>query len=141
MLPSSDIKITLNPSQDFLKCNFILHLTAGILLLQSSLPPLWMSLLSLSLLLSIFYFHKNRHSSFGYKQLSYHQKYWLLEYIDGRQLQMNHIHINFDGGFFLLLLLTSEKTKKRIIIFNDQITNKQQRFLKIHSRITRKHPL
>lgn len=136
MLPLSDVIITLKSSNDFLKCIVILHLAAGILLLQSSLPLLWICLLFIPLLLSMFYSKKNNQSPSGYRQLSYQQTYWLLEHHDGHQLRINRVHINFDGGFFLLLLLTNENTKKRIVLFNDQLTNKQHRELRILSRIT-----
>lgn len=136
MLPLSDFSITFNNSNDFLRCILLAHIAAGSLLLLSALPALLISLSLILLSISLLYTRKNAVPQPYCKQLTAHQKIWLLDYQDGHQMEANTVCVNFDGGFFLLLLLISNHSKKRLIVFNDQLTPTQHRYLKVLSQIT-----
>lgn len=133
MLPLSDFSITFNKSNDFLRCILLVHMAAGGLLLLSALDSLMITFFLILLGASLLY---TKSSQPHYKKLTYHQKFWMLEYHDGHQMKVTTVDIRFDGGFFLLLLLASNNSKKRLIVFNDQLTQTQHRTLNVLSKIT-----
>ena len=136
MLPLSDFSITFNKSNDFLRCILLVHIAAGSLLLLSALHPLVITFFLILLSASLLYTGQNTTPQPHCKKLTCHQKFWLLDYHDGHQIEVATVHINFDGGFFLLLLLVGKHSKKRLIVFNDQLTQIQHRTLKVLSQIT-----
>jgi hypothetical protein len=86
------------------------------------------SLTSLLLVFLITIFYKKTPLP-AYRQLIYHPGYWLLQDKWGHNVQYEKINIRFQGGFFIVLMLTGENSKKELIIFKDQITQEQYRFL------------
>lgn len=136
MLALFDFTIVFNPSRDFSRCITFAHLSAGALLLQSCVQPLFLVIGILLLLISHQHTRQLRSPYPNYNKLVRCAQFWLLECDQGHSERYDAMHICFDGGFFLLLRLTNETHKKNLVLFNDQITQDQHRQLKVLSRIT-----
>lgn len=118
-----------------MRCLIVLHVAASAMVLQASFHIFITLLLLIVLSVSMKQTYKNRETITTYTKLSAHHQYWLLHDINGQQLKYDTVRINFDGGFFLLLLLIDKERKKRIVLFNDQLTTSDRRFLKVLSRV------
>lgn len=136
MLPLFDFSITFNKSNDFLRCILLSHIAAAGLLFFSAFHAIIITLFLILLGASLLYTYRNTSPQPHCKKLTYHQKFWLLDYHDGNQSKLDAVQVRFDGGFFLLLLLVGKHSKKHLVVFNDQLTQAQHRTLKVLSQIT-----
>jgi len=74
----------------------------------------------------------------AYSRLAYQAGYWVLRANSGRSHKFERVTVRFDGGLFILLTLTGYGPSKNLVIFNDQMTNKQHRILRVVGKITQK---
>jgi len=109
----------------------LVHVLAGIALLQSSLPVLVILGLELGLLVILYNIIRSPSPMPDYRKVTYHIGYWLLHMTDERQIKYERAYISFDGGFFILLTVTGGAPRKNIVVFNDQITTSQYRVMKL----------
>lgn len=134
MLPSSDFTILFSKSKDYLRCAFIIHLFAIILLLGSSLSLLITLPLSAFLIGWLKKITKNGKPLPEYHKITYYPGYWLLHKTDGHHTKFTHVSVRFEGGLFILLKLSGINSDKNIVIFNDQITTAEYRVLRLVSK-------
>ena len=141
MLPSSDFTILFSRSKDYLRCAFLIHVLAIIVLIHSSISPLISIPLIVFLVLSMIKISRSGIPLPDYHKITYHPGYWLLHNASGKRMKFERASISFDGGLFLLLRLTGIYRQKTIVIFNDQISTDQYRVLKLVSCKAKKEAL
>lgn len=67
----------------------------------------------------------------AYEKLVYHSKHWVLHNTCGKQLNYEQAQIVFSCGLLILLRLQGTNCSKLLILFTDQLTEQQFRFLTI----------
>jgi hypothetical protein len=65
-----------------------------------------------------------------YLQLSYREGFWWLIDVEGLEQKYQKGEVTFRAGLFFLLTLKSDSSKLTLVVFNDQITKAQFRFIK-----------
>ncbi|WP_408606922.1 protein YgfX [Legionella lansingensis] len=70
----------------------------------------------------------------NYSMLSYEHGKWLLHVKQGSPLKYDRVRVIINTGLFLLVQLIGENRIKLLIIFADQITNDEYRYLKIKEK-------
>ena len=141
MLPSSDFTILFRKSKDYLRCAFLIHVLAIIILIHSSISLLISIPLIVFLVLSMLKIARSSIPLPDYYKITYHPGYWLLHSTSSKRMKFERASIGFDGGLFVLLRLTGIYRQKTIVIFKDQITLDQYRVLKLISRNEKKEKL
>ena len=135
MLTISDFTITFNKSRYYVRLALLLHLFAGIVVLNSSLPIVIVILMLLVLANALMRILRGVSHLPLYSKLTYHSKYWLLHGRYGENIQYDQMRICFDGGFFMLLHLSSDTMQKKIVLFKDQLNLTQIRMLHVIAKI------
>lgn len=138
MLLLSDFVITFKPSNDYLKLALLIHLFTIIVLLKSAFPVLLIMLTLFLLLVCLIRIIRAPMPLPAYSRLAYQAGYWVLRANSGRSHKFERVTVRFDGGLFILLTLTGYGPSKNLVIFNDQMTNKQHRILRVVGKITQK---
>ncbi len=134
MLPSSDRCFELKKSNDYLLCMLLFHAFVAMVILRSGLP-LMVSLCFIGVL--IFSLRQEMHCRAPMPKiisLSYHSSHWHLTDVKGNVLKYEHASVLFDGGLFFLLVLKGESARKQLIVFYDQLSEGQWRYLKWHEK-------
>ena len=113
----------------------LIHLFAAFVLLQSSLPHVFMGVMLIILLLGMLQIVRCDSHLPLYSKLTYHTTYWLLHGRHGEETQYEQARICFDGGLFILLQLSAVGLEKKLLIFKDQLTISQNRMLHVITKI------
>lgn len=135
MLPAFDFSLTFDTSRDYIRCVVLTHIGAACLLFNSNFNALFITLCLLLLLISYINVSKTGSPQQNYRELSYHQTFWLMRYHNQPDERFDSVRIRFNGGFFLLLELLNTTTPKKVIVFNDQISEDKRRRLMVLARI------
>tara|TARA_Y100000588_G_C14199580_1_gene901850 strand:+ start:785 stop:1141 length:357 start_codon:yes stop_codon:yes gene_type:complete len=111
-----------------------LHLFVLITLLQSALPLSLTTLILLGLFFNSLPLIQRQTLLFNDSYLLYQKRGWYLCDQNKHSLQYDQASIYFDAGLFILVRLSNSSAKKTLIIFNDQITAAEKRFLKLNEK-------
>ena len=138
MLPISNFTITLGKSKYYLRLACLLHIFAGVVLYNSSIPIFCQICLSMVLAVSLIRIARSRLPMPAYNQISRCSNYWLLHRVDEQDIRYEQAHLSFDAGLFVLLKLTNNTTSKTLVIFLDQLSSLEYRALNVLGKISRK---
>lgn len=129
MLPLSEITIPFKASRDALRVSVLVHGFALYLIGHSTLP-LWIMMIMMMMLLLSFMYHGfyYRVPQNPYQALSYREGKWWLRTREN-ETTYTQMRVRFDGGFFMVLWLVGEKKRQGMVLFYDQLSTSQQRFL------------
>lgn len=108
----------------------LFEILAMIIVWQSALLLIVKGVFTLILLLVLFSIYRAPKPEAKYLQLSYLGGVWWLMDVDGLEQKYQTAEITFNAGLFFLLVLKGEKFKRRLVVFNDQITQADFRFIK-----------
>lgn len=135
MLNLSTCTIRFAKSGDYLRLLLCIYSCALLAFFQSSFPLIFKMLAFIFLLLLFIQIARNPLPNLHYPLLSYRGGLWLLEDKKGQVHSFDSLRIVFDTGLFSLLEFKAEKKRKLLVIFTDQISKKEQRFLNILGRV------
>ncbi len=138
MLPISNFTITLGKSKYYLRLACLLHVFAGVVLYNSSIPVFCQICLSMVLAVSLIRIARSRLPMAAYNQISRRSNYWLLHGVDEQDIRYEQAQISFDAGLFFLLKLTNNNRLKTLVIFIDQLSSSEYRALNVLGKISRK---
>lgn len=134
MLPISGFTIKLRQSNDYLKSAVLLYGLATFLILRSSLP--WLMILPACIILSVVLI-RIVHNQLPLReeyQLFYKGVFWYLQKAGAEPHPYERLTFNFDGGIFFAIQLYGFSQTRQLVIFNDQITQKEYRMLRVYER-------
>ena len=137
MLTISGFRINLAESNDYVRCAILIHLLAALVVIKSSLPWAFIIPILLILLFIVLNIFVNKIPLSHKHDLYYHSGCWHLQKVEDEPVLYQQVIISFEGGIFILLRLTGLQNTRLLVVFKDQITQDQHRFLKIYER---KHP-
>ena len=135
MLLLSDITITLNKSNDYLKLTILIYAGAIWVLWLSALPLILKCLITLILLIILLQLWRGAIPFPSFTQISYQAGLWQLLGRDGQEYKFEQAFISFEGGLFFLLTFTGNSARKTIVVFSDQIATSQSRCLWLLRRL------
>lgn len=115
----------------------IIHSLVLITLLQSALPPFLIILILIGLLFNFTYLIQKKTLLLKESFILYQKKSWYVWNRNNNWSKYDQATVCFDAGLFILVRLCSRSARKTLIIFNDQITPAEKRFLKLNEKYSR----
>ena len=115
--------------------SFLLHLYTMIVMLYVSLPLLQIAIFSIVLILNFLSIMHHCRPHTHYKCLDYKSNSWFLTAHNGNSVSYEKVIILVDTSFLMLVKLVDKSSKnKLLVVFYDQLTKSQSRFLHLKNK-------
>ncbi|VEG89979.1 hypothetical protein [Legionella spiritensis] len=127
--------VRLAESKFYMRLIILIYTFALSVVLTSGLPIAIKITLLLFLLFSVIHVYHTPHYTSGMRTLIYKKTGWQLINEQDVADNFNHYRIIIDAGLFLLVEFSTARKRRVFIIFSDQISSDEHRFLKIIEKI------